>query len=584
MSYALFSKNQSGQTMVLFGFCLVPLCYSIGFVFDQNIQIHRKLSVQSALDAAILSAAKAKQNGATETEITANLTKYLEPHIGSLPGLECDPVSIILPPSGDQIQASIECDQATTLMHIMGRDEMPLKVDSAASYEITSIDVAFMFDVSGSMNSENRLIDLKAAATDALDILLPREAPADLVEHTRVAIASFSNVLNAGPFFKQVTGLEPTRTFTANVEVELNEDSIERGRQDPDLNVYLYDAKRGDRIAEIGDGALIKVEEDQLDRMTIVVEPDSSYRYADDIESITFELSDSETASATENVEPYSMYGDSGIDNLSGESWTTGRYELDLRVFDGKDGSGNRLLNRTFKFELFKDGDTQASTRTYTLNSTCVWERDGDEKFTDAPPGTDQYLAAQSAWFQQYQSNSPAGRWRIGFNENGEKHRAGSVCDLPPPVELTNNRALLDRYISTMSADGGTAGHLGVAWTWYLISDRWSAIFDDTATPAPFSNSSIKKAVILMTDGAFNIVGHLNQGDSPTQASALCDGMKDRNILVYAVAFKAPTLGQDVLRDCATDAGTFFNATSKAELEDAYTQIAAQLSDLRLSQ
>jgi len=86
-----------------------------------------------------------------------------------------------------------------------------------------------------------------------------------------------------------------------------------------------------------------------------------------------------------------------------------------------------------------------------------------------------------------------------------------------------------------------------------------------------------------MTDGAFNIVGHLNQGDSPTQASALCDGMKDRNILVYAVAFKAPTLGQDILRDCATHAGTFFNATSKTELEAAYKQIAAQLSDLRLS-
>ena len=470
-------------------------------------------------------------------------------------------------------------------MHIIGQDTLPVEVESVSTYSLTAIDIAFMFDLSTSMNNNNRLVDLKSATTDALDILLPSSASADVTEHTRNAMASYGNSINAGPYFEQVTGLSPTRSYSDTVSVEIDDRDISDGLTSyAAIDVYLYDAGSGDRIAEFGNGALIKVEPEQLNNMTIVVEPRSSYYRFDEFESFEFRLSGTEHKNATESVEPFTLYGDSGMSSLNGEQWSTGQFELKLRGFDGNGLTGAKILDKTIEFELFKEGDVRESDESHTITSTCVWERDGDERFTDAPPAAGSYLSANSAWFRQLNADSPNGVWEVGFNENGERKTIGTRCPNAAPVELTNNRTALDTYVSTLSAGGGTAGHLGVGWTWYLISDRWASVFDGAAEPAAFTDPDITKAVVLMTDGAFNAVGHRDQGDSQTQARALCNGMKNKSIIVYAVAFRAPTAGQRVLQDCATSPTTYFNASNRDELKAAYKEIAVQLSDLRLSE
>ncbi|MEM7458292.1 MAG: TadE/TadG family type IV pilus assembly protein [Pseudomonadota bacterium] len=580
---SLFSSNQSGQVAVFFAFSLVPICLMVGFTLDQQTQIHREYSVQAALDSAVLAAAKSRQTGANDAEVKADLVNFINPKINALPGLNCDPLSISMPAASREIEAEIECDQDTSLMHMMGQETMPLKVESTASYALTAIDVAFVFDVSGSMRNGNRLVDLKSAVTDAFNVLLPSTATAEMVENTRIAIASFSSMLNAGPYFEQVTGLPPERSYSDTVLSEIQDSEVARGRRYSELRVFLYDADTGNRIAEIGDGAVIKVEPDQIDNITIVVEPKSTYYRAGDFESVEFDLTGEETKRAGESVEPFTLYGDSGMSNLDGEQWSTGAFELDLTVYDGNGLTGNHVVDKTIAFELFKDGDVRESDQSFVLRSTCVWEREGDEKFTDAPPGPGNYLAAHSAWYRQYSQTSPNGYWQVGFNEHGEHDHTGNICRTPPPQELTNNRTALDTYVSTMQADGSTAGHLGVAWGWYLISDQWSAIFDDTAAPALYTDTEIKKAVILMTDGAFNKYGYRSQGDSPTQAKAICDGMKAKGVLVYGIAFKAPSEGQEVLEYCATNSDMYFNATDTAKLNEAYKQIAVELSDLRIA-
>lgn len=578
-----YTSNQSGQVAVIFAFCLLLICLVVGFSLDQQTQISRKYSVQAALDAAVLAAAKSRQTGSNNAEIEADLISFITPHIDTLPGLDCEAPSISIPTASQEIEAEIECEQDTAIMGLIGQDTMPLKIDATASYALTAIDVAFVFDLSGSMNRGNRLVDLKAAATDALDILLPSSAPAAMVEHTRIAIAPYSSTVNAGPYFEQVTGLPPTRSYSDTVVTEIKDGEIARGRRYSEIRIYLYDADSGDRIAEIGNGAVVKVEPTDINNITIVVEPKPTYRRASDFESIEFQLSGEETATASESVEPYSLYGDSGLTNLSGEQWSTGTFQLEITAFDGNGLTGHQIVQKTIEFELFKDGDVRESDQDFTLTSTCVWERDGDEKFTDAAPGPGNYLAAYSAWYRQYNPNSTAGYWATGFNENGERDQIANLCRIPPPQELTNDRSALDTYISTMRAERDTAGHLGIAWGWYLISESWSAVFDGTAAPALYADPDTKKAIILMTDGEFNTIGHRAQGDSATQARAICDGMKAKGILIYGIAFKAPSAGQRVINDCATNDDTYFNATNKAELAATYKQIAVELSDLRLS-
>lgn len=584
MPYTKRLSNQSGQAAAFFAISLFPIVAAIGFTLDLQTQMEREVKAQAVLDAAVLAAARVRQTGASNNEIKVALANFVTPQIDHLPGFDCDPPVVTLPSDDLSIEARISCTQDTAMMSILGRETVDVTVDSTSSYAVNALDVAFMIDISGSMKTANRLVDLKTAMTGALDILLPSTAPPEVVAKTRVAMASYGSMLNAGPYFEKVTGLPPTRTYSDTILSEISDSEIDPGQRHSEMKIYLYNADTSDRIAEIGNAAMIKVDPADLTNVTVVVDPKPSYYRYDDIESFEFSLTGTKTAYKAESVEPYTLYGDSGMGSLDGEAWQTGKYELSIRAFDENGLAGREVFEKTIEFELFVEGELRSTDKTFTLTSTCVWERDGTEKFTDASPGPGKYLAAHSAWYRQFDSSSPDGYWAVGFNEHGEQDHTGSRCRTPEPVELTNQRNALDRYVSTLTAEGSTAGHLGVAWTWYLISDRWSAIFDGSAAPASFTDGETQKAVILMTDGDFNTIGHRNQGDSATQARALCQGMKDKNIRIFAVAFKAPPAGQSVLRDCASSSGTYFNATNADDLQNAYKQIAVALSDLRIAE
>lgn len=584
MPYSLrsFKSNQAGQVVTLFAFMLVPICAICGFCLDYQTALQRAQKVQAVLDSAVLAAARIKQTGASEADTKLAVANFVSPQIDRLGGLDCDAPSVTLT-ADSQIQAEIECAQATSLMHLVGAAEMPFLVESASHYTVGHLDVAFMFDASNSMRTANRLDDLREAATGAIDILLPNGAPPEVIKNTRLAMTSYASLLNAGPYFEQVTGAPPTRTYYHTLETELDDQDLEPGRRFRDLFIGLYDADTSDLITELGEAAVIRVKPGELDDMAIAVTLDSTHTLHGDVESVRLDLSGKETATKTENVPPYSLYGDSGIDNLEGESWSTGDYTVRVRAYDGNGLSGHKVFDEELDFKLFVDGDTVSSSISHTLTSTCVFSRHGSEAFTDAPPGPGAYMTYQDAWFLEVPHRPTGGVWRAGYNEHGEYKETTAGCRTQPPVELTNDRAKLIDYVSSLTTDGFTAGHLGVAWAWYLISDRWSAIFDGTATPVAFTDPDTTKAIVLMTDGFFNY-DPTRPLHSRDQARALCDNIKVKGVSIYAVAFAAPREGREVLEYCATDPGYYFDARNGDELKQAYKEIALSLSDLRLSQ
>lgn len=91
------------------------------------------------------------------------------------------------------------------------------------------------------------------------------------------------------------------------------------------------------------------------------------------------------------------------------------------------------------------------------------------------------------------------------------------------------------------------------------------------------------KAVILMTDGAFNRQYETAGGDSAQQAKTLCENMRDEGVLVFSVAFQAPAAGRETLKDCAGVDARFYDASTESELLAAYEDIALLLTELRLT-
>ena len=193
-------------------------------------------------------------------------------------------------------------------------------------------------------------------------------------------------------------------------------------------------------------------------------------------------------------------------------------------------------------------------------------DRDGD--------GLDKVCVSERTGLSAWDDDDPDFNKWVGDD-------AGS-CPSSSLLPLTNDLTLFTEEINKLTADGWTAGHLGVAWSWYLIAPDWKSIWPTASEPHNYTDPDAVKAVILMTDGQFNRRYEASQGDSNQQARRMCSEMRDQGVLVYAVAFQAPNDAKDTLKNCTGDDQRFFDAANGTELLNAYAAIASQLSALTI--
>lgn len=167
-------------------------------------------------------------------------------------------------------------------------------------------------------------------------------------------------------------------------------------------------------------------------------------------------------------------------------------------------------------------GDFAERVSDYESQDGCVFERNGTHAFDDFPPMPGAYLGAE---------DDP---------EDPDNNHYG--CPPAPVLPMSDNVSLIKDTINAYEAKGFTAGHLGIAWSWYLISPDWAGVWPAGSQPVSYDEEDTIKAVILMTDGKFNTSyenGPQNRSSSD-QAEQICDNMKDQDVVVYAVAFQAP--------------------------------------------
>ncbi len=411
-------RGKDGNITTSFALTLIPLMTMVGLSLDFSRVEGAANQVQYALDTAVLAAARELQENASDNDIKKQAQNFFDASLSANKiNASCDALSIIPNRTTYAIVGSVSCSQKTTLSGLIGMSELKFKKESHTQYGVGKLDVAFMFDTSGSMGNDKRMDDLKHAAREAVKTILKSQVKDP--EDVRIAISTYATSVNVGEtYFKAVTDEDPNKT-------ECTKWKIKKGK---------YECKK----------------------------------------------------------------------------WTQ-------------------------------------------VSSTCVTGREGTQKYTDAAPGL--------------------GAW-MGYSTTS--------CNSATLTPLTNHQGTLISQISTLPTSGSTAGHLGIAWAWYLISPKWTSIWPAGSAPRAYDDPDTTKVAILMTDGEFN-VDYMSNGDSFAHAKKYCDAMKAENIQIYTVAFKAPKDGQEILSYCASNAGQYFNASSGDELADAYQKIATSVSDLRIS-
>ncbi|MBL8566939.1 MAG: pilus assembly protein [Hyphomicrobiaceae bacterium] len=219
---------------------------------------------------------------------------------------------------------------------------------------------------------------------------------------------------------------------------------------------------------------------------------------------------------------------------------------------------------------------------TFYLDEQCFVERKGTEALTDAAPN--------------------------GQDKIPRFYDTDGAC-LPSQasiIPLSSDKVMLKEEIDGYVASGTTAGHIGTAWAWYMLSPNWEQRVPVESKPASYSmltelNSrgmpKLRKIAVLMTDGEYNtqycdngvstsyVSCTLPNGNAAAQAKKLCTNMKAKGIDVYTVGFAlgGNATAIDTLKSCASNPGQFYEAENGEQLKQSFRDIALKISDLYLS-
>ena len=213
--------------------------------------------------------------------------------------------------------------------------------------------------------------------------------------------------------------------------------------------------------------------------------------------------------------------------------------------------------------------DINGNKKTY-LQTACTAERVGNQAFTAAAPiGNDKLIAI--------------------YTNNGQC--TPGVAN--PVTPLTSIKTVLTAAIAALRTGGLNGGHLGVGWTWYLLSPDWGSVWPIVSRPSAYA--SVRKVAILMTSGEWEVAydasgvatrdsgRNPNNGASDTYSRQLCDNMKAAGIVVFSVGFALKERRAiENMKNCASDPSKFYNAEDGVALNLSYQDIALQIGKLKL--
>ncbi len=595
-----FGRRRDGNVAMMWALMGSVLVGLVGITVDFTRAQMLRAQLQNAVDGAALAAARGDAMTPAQREAAAR--SYFDAEMGDLAPTAV--VNIADIPGSNQVTVSATMPMPLSLARIVRNEDWILHVDSDAERSGNNVEVALILDVTGSMAGQ-RIVDLRAAATSLIDtVIRDQQVP----YYSKIALVPYSMGVNAGDYADAARGpiAGPADIDDADWRAGSSRNISNITRANPAVvTANSHGFQNGDTVYIRNVNGM-----HQVNNRVFTVANRTTH---------TFQLQGVNSSS-------YNSYSSSGTVTECLNSTCSLEVTLDNNEFGDHDlESGDRVyftgvngmtqLNDTLFTISDVDGDTitlsgtHASFSTYSSggeahcvaagcsyfafqnasanawrvfpSSTCVSERVSSHQYSDTSPGT--------AF--------------VGLNYPS----SANACPSAAVVPLTTDADFLNGRVAGLQAAGSTAGQIGLAWGWYMISPHWAHLFPSASQGASYSAPETLKIAVLMTDGAFN-TGYCNgvisedsnsgagsaserincdatNGDPFDQAEELCDAMKARGIIIYTVGFDlaAGSEEEDIMLECATSSEHAYLAGDGNQLIAAFNAIAASITQLRIT-
>ncbi len=574
-----FARDDDGFMSILALFLIMMVFTVAGFAVDIMRYDRERVKLQYALDRAVLAAADLDQELCPREVVRDYLSKegldqYLVGEIKVTPET-CGDNAVQLQ-GKRKVEASAEMNIGTHFMKWSGVDTLASTATSIAEESIGNVEISLVLDVSGSMRG-TRLYNLKNAAKDFIDEMVEKSEDGRL----SISIIPYSEQVSVPDYL-----MDELNTIGAN-EVA---NCIDFQASDfTTTNFNYYDIRdNGGNIIRAGDYIPQTLHFRDNGR--------SDYRFDDDL--VRSETCRLETA--TDQREMTIIQNDPDIlkdqiENLVASGWTS----IDVGLKWGLtllDDSVQPLIAQVAPGSEIPNAfaDRPAPNNTTETLKVLVLMTDGENTY-------------------QHKVNSPYndGPSDIHWNEDAETYSIYDDINARwawPNVSLTVRdpntgiRWTRDKY---QDHAHGTGTYTRYRCTYYnngscQTVDRSRTREDVEGGSAPtelewpdvWAHTEKNKIRDYLRHAYGWTRGNEFRDDSTTEIGpstkdprvrSLCAKAEEQEVLVFSIAFEAPEGVKPLLRDCAVEAGRYYEATG-TQIERVFDSISSTIQNLRLTQ
>ena len=535
-----FWAAQDGSLTILAFTLFLLMVMMGGLAVDLMRYEQTRTTLQNTLDRATLASAALTQTLDPKTVVADYFTKA---------GMDKYLKRVIVSEGVNFRNVTADAAAATDpyFLHLIGKDKLDALGHSMAEQRVTNVEIMLVLDVSGSMASNSKLVNLKTAANEFVDTVLSSDA-----EHKiSIGLVPFNGQVNIGPDLRaQYTGLTDDPGVT-NVQCV-------------DMPSTVYDATALPTNTAMSMTA-------HADTYSGTNQTNAWVAYTDTNYAIGYHVTNN-----AGNVWCPPIAGN--IIRLPAQSISTLQGQI-----NGLSAIGATSINAGLKWGLALMDPSAAAMYTQLIGAgkMAVALSGRPYSFTDPEAMKVIVLMTDGEHFAEervnaaYKGATLSPIWKSNVDGNYSiQHTSVSGNQWWVPhlsrfqaVKWTNSSNTLTATQQSWQQVWGSMRLSYVAWQFYA-----------RALGSTTSARNIEYANQML---AFRSKTPTTTMDS--QLQQICGLAKGQAVIVYGIAFEAPTNGQTQIRNCSTSAAHYFNA-SGLQIRTAFRAIASNISQLRLTQ
>lgn len=516
-----FRCSERGNVVMTFALATIPMIAFVGAAVDYSRGNSAKAAMQSAVDAtALILSKEAEKLTTAQLNTKADAIFKVQFHRPDVTNLVVTP-TFLNPGTGSyKLTLTATATVPTSFTKVIGQDQINLNVSSDVVWGVKKLELALALDVTGSMNSNNKLTELKKAAKSLLTTL---KNAAKKDGDIKVSIVPFNIDVNANP------------TNVNQTWIRWDEWEAPPAGSTPGSNVG----------------------------------PGSSCPWSSWSNGFSCQVNPTNGSATTSTVPSSGTYAGYICPTKKGTTYYNGCYNSVATVTTTEtvicSGKNKCSCGKKSDCSCTGSGSSKVCTQTTTTSGPpykhdwianahstwtgCMTDRDQDHDISNTTPSTS--IAATQFVAHQYTS-CPTTLMPLSFDWT----------------------ALNDK-IDALVAAGNTNVTIGLAWAFQTLT---------ASTPfnAAVHTGDLDKVIILLTDGD-NTQNRWTtiQADIDARTAKACAAVKAANIKLYTV--RVINGNASLLQACATKPDMYYNVQNASQLNAVFTTIAQSLANLRIA-